>query len=160
MGPQASEYRAAMRAPRDLLRRRCPLVRKRADLLAHRQNTNRQSNLPEIGKKLADTANREGGEDHFPDPRVRQTIAVEVSLIHHYEQLLGEGELSLTRRAKAHDGQTFSRRQSVPGSGQMLALVMLSERQASARFPRGQDCVSSCRWVPCATESGGKRPLL
>ena len=157
MVPQASVYRAAMRAPRDLLRRRCPLVRKRADLLAHRQNTNRQSNLPEIGKKLADTANREGGEDHFPDPRVRQTIAVEVSLINPYDHLLGEGALSITRRAKAHEGQTFSRRQSVPGSGQMLALVMWYERQDLARFPRVQDCVSYCRLVQCATESGGKR---
>jgi hypothetical protein len=30
--PQAYGYPAAMRAPRDLLRRRCPLVRKRAEL--------------------------------------------------------------------------------------------------------------------------------
>ena len=33
--PQAYVYPAAMRAPRDLLRRRCHLVRKRAELLAH-----------------------------------------------------------------------------------------------------------------------------
>ncbi len=33
--PQASVYPAAMRATRDLLRRRGPLVRKRAELLAH-----------------------------------------------------------------------------------------------------------------------------
>ena len=33
---------------------------KRAELLAHIQNTNRQYNLPEIGKKLAYKANRDG----------------------------------------------------------------------------------------------------
>jgi transposase len=157
MLPQAYVYPAEMRATRDLLRRRCHLVRKRAELLAHMQNTNSQYNLPEIGKKLAYKANREGVEEHFPDPRVRKTIAVEVSLINHYDQLLGEGELYLTRTAKAHDVQTFSRLQSVPGIGQILALVMLYEIHDIARFPRVQDFVSYCRLVKCAKESGGKR---
>jgi transposase len=70
---------------------------------------------------------------------------------------LGEVELSITHSAKAHDGQTFSRLQSVPGIGQILALVILSEIQDIARFPRGQDFVSYCRLVKCAKESNGKR---
>jgi hypothetical protein len=53
MLPQASGYPAAMRATRDLLRRRIHLMRKRAELLAHVQNTNSQYHLPEIGKKIA-----------------------------------------------------------------------------------------------------------
>jgi len=157
MLPQAYVYPAAMRATRDLLRRRCHLGQKRAELLAHIQNTNSQYNLPEIGKKLAYKANREGVEEHFPDPRVRKTIAVEVSLIDHYDKVLGEVELYITRTAKAHDMQTFSRLQSVPGIGQILALVILYEIQDIARFPRVQDFVSYCRLVKCAKESGGKR---
>ena len=157
MFPQAYVYPAAMRATRDLLRRRCHLVRKRAELLAHIQNTNSQYHLSEIGKKLAYQAKREGVEEHFPDPSVRKTIAVEVSLIDHYDKVLGEGELYLTRSAKAHDVQTFSRLHSVPGSGQILALVMLYEIQDLARFPRVQDFVSYCRVVKCAKESTGKR---
>ena len=39
MLPQAYVYPAEMRATRDLLRRRCHLVRKRAELLAPIQNT-------------------------------------------------------------------------------------------------------------------------
>ncbi len=93
MFPQAYVYPAEMRATRDLLRRRCHLVRKRAELLAHIHNTNSQYNLPEIGKKLAYKANREGVEEHFPDPSVRKTIEVDVSLIDHYDKLLGEVEL-------------------------------------------------------------------
>ena len=50
MMPQAYVYPAEMRATRDLLRRRCHLARKRAELLAHIHNTNSQYNLPEIGK--------------------------------------------------------------------------------------------------------------
>jgi transposase len=88
---------------------------------------------------------------------VRKTIEVDVSLIDHYDQLLSEGELYITRTAKAHDGQTCARLHSVPGSGQILALVILYELQDSARFPRGQDFVSYCRLVKCAKESAGKR---
>src|SRR5215813_6739825 len=109
MLPQAYVYPAEMRATRDLLRRRCHLVQKRAELLAHIQNTNSQYNLPEIGKRLAYKTNREGVAEHFPDPSVRKTIAVDVSLIDHYDQVLGEVELYITRSAKTHDMQTFAR---------------------------------------------------
>ena len=155
--PQAYVYPTEMRATRDLLRRRCPLARKRAELFAHSHNTNSQYNLPEIGKRLANTANREDVAEHFPDPSVRKAIEVDVSLIDHYDQLLGEVELSLTRSAKAPDVQTFARLQSVPGIGQILALVIFYEIQDIARFPRVQDFVSYCRLVKCAKESGGNR---
>jgi transposase len=155
--PLAYVYPAALRATRDLLRRRCHLVRKRAELLAHIQNTNSQYNLPEIGKKLAHKAKREGVEDHFPDPSVRKTIEVDVSLIDHYDQVLREVELYITGTAKAHDGPTFARLRSVPGIGQILALVIPYEIQDIPRFPRVQDFVSSCRLVKCAKESNHKR---
>ena len=142
MFPQAYVYPAEMRATRDLLRRRCHLARKRAELLAHIHNTNSQYNLPEIGKRLANKANREDVADHFPDPSVRKTIEVDVSLIDHYDQLLGEVELYLTRSAKADDVQTFARLQSVPGIGQILALVILYEIQdISALSPRARFCL-------------------
>jgi transposase len=157
MFPLASVYPAAMRATRDLLRRRCPLVHQRAELLAHIQNTNRQYNLPAIDQKLAYHANRDGVEEHFPDPSVRKTIALDGALIDHYDQLLGEVELSLTRTAKPQDVQTFARLQSIPGVGQILALVLLYEIQDIARFPRVQDFVSYCRLVKCAKESNHKR---
>jgi transposase len=157
MIPLADVYPPEMRAPRDLLRRRCHLMRKRAELLAHIQNTKSQSNLPEIGKKLAYKANRAGVEEHFPDPSVRKTIEMDVALSDHYDQLLGEVELYSTRTAKTHDVQTFARLQSVPGVGPRLALVLRYEIQDLARFPRVQDFVSYGRLVKCAKESGGKR---
>jgi transposase len=157
MLPLAYVYPPEMRATRDLLRRRCHLMRKRAELLAHIQNTNSQYNLPEIGKKLAYKANREDVEEHFPDPSVRKTIELDVALIDHYDKLLGEVELYITRTAKGHDVQTFARLQSVPGIGQILALVILYEIQDIARFPRVQDFLSYGRLVKCAKESAGKR---
>src|SRR5262245_14315189 len=59
MLPQAYVYPAEMRATRDLLRRRIHLMRKRAELLTHVQQTNSQYNLPDIGKKVAYKTNRD-----------------------------------------------------------------------------------------------------
>jgi transposase len=155
--PMAYVYPPEMRATRDLLRRRCHLRRKRAELLAHIQNTNSQYNLPEFGQKLAYKGNRQGVQEPFPDPSVRKTIEMDLTLIDHYDKLLSEVELYITRTAKGHDVQTFSRLQSAPGIGQILALVLLYEIQDIARFPRVQDFLSYSRLVKCAKESAGKR---
>jgi transposase len=146
-----------MRATRDVRRRRCHLARQRAELLAHIHTTKSQYNLPEIGKRLATKANREDVAEHFPEPRVRKAIEVEVSLSDHYDQLLGEVEVYLTRSAKAHAVQTCARLQSGPGSGQSWALVLFYESHDIHRFPRVQDFVSSCRLGKGAKASRGKK---
>jgi hypothetical protein len=92
MLPQAYVYPAAMRATRDLLRRRMYLTRKRAELLGHVQHTNSQYNLPEIGKKLAYKANRTGVAERFPDPAVQKSMAVDLALIGSYDHLRGDLE--------------------------------------------------------------------
>src|SRR5262245_36683470 len=84
--PQAYVSPAAMRATRDLLRRRRHLMRKRAALLAHVQNTNSQYNLPELGKKLAYKANRDGVTRRFPEPAVQKSWEVDLALIDFYDQ--------------------------------------------------------------------------
>jgi transposase len=157
MLPQAYVYPAEMRATRDLLRRRMHLMRKRAELLAHIQNTNSQYNLPEIGKKIAYKANRDGVAERFPDPAVQKSMEVDLALIGYYDSLLHDVELAIVRLAKQHDPDTFYRLQSVPGIGKILSLVMLYEIHDIARFPRVQDFVSYCRLVKCAKESAGKR---
>jgi transposase len=157
MLPQAYVYPAEMRATRDLLRRRTHLMRKRADLLAHVQNTNSQYNLPEIGKKIAYKANREGVAERFDDPAVQKTIEVDLSLITYYDALLKDLELSILKTAKHHDAQTLYLLQTVPGIGKILSLVLLYEIHRIARFPRVQDFASYCRLVKCSQESGGKR---
>src|SRR5215475_12383732 len=127
MLPQASVYPAAMRATRDLLRRRMHLMRTRAELLAHLQNTNSQYNLPEIGKKIAYKANRAGVAERFPDRVVQKSMEVDLALIDYYDPLLNDVELSIVRLAKQHDPDTFYRLQSVPGIGKILSLVLLDE---------------------------------
>jgi transposase len=157
MLPQAYVYPAEMRATRDLLRRRTHLMRKRAELLAHVQNTNSQYNLPEIGKKIAYNANREGVANRFTDLAVQKNIEVDLALITYYDALLSDLELYLLKTAKQHDAHTLYLLQTVPGIGKILSLVLLYEIHDIDRFPRVQDFVSYCRLVKCAKESAGKR---
>jgi transposase len=157
MLPQAYVYPAAMRATRDLLRRRMHLMRKRAELLGHIQNTNSQYNLPEIGKKIAYKANRDGVAERFVDPAVQKSIDVDLALIDHYDRLLRDMELTILKTAKQHDANTLYLLRTVPGIGEILSLVLLYEMHDIQRFPRVQDFVSYCRLVKCAKESAGKR---
>jgi transposase len=156
MLPMAYVYPPEMRATRDLLRRRMYLMRKRSELLAHVQNTNSQYNLPEIGKRIAYKANREGVAERFSDPSVQRSIEVDLKLMDHYDQLLTDLELYIVRTAK-HDAYAFYRLRSVPGIGKILALVILYEIHDINRFPTVQDFVSYSRLVKCAKGSAGKR---
>jgi transposase len=157
MLPQAYVYPADMRATRDLLRRRLPLTRKRAELLTHVQQTNGQYNLPELGQKIASKANRHGVAARLPDPAVHKRGEVDLALIDCYDQLLRDVELTIVQTAKQHDAQTLYRLPSGPGLGKILRLVLLDEMHDITRFPRVQAFVSDCRLVTCAQASAGKR---
>ncbi len=157
MLPQASVYPAERRATRDLLRRRMPLARQRGELLAHVQNTTSPYNLPAIGKKIASKANRDGVAERFADPAVPKSIAIDLARIGDDDELLRDVERTLVKTAKHHDANTLYLRQTVPGIGKILSLVLLYESHDIARFPRVQDFASYCRLVTCAKESAGKR---
>jgi transposase len=155
--PQAYVYPAAMRATRDLIRRRLHLVRKRGQLLAHIQNTRAQYNLPVFGRKLAYKANRDGVVERFADPSVQKSIEVDLALIDHYDALVTDLELTIVREAKRHDADAFHRLRSVPGIGKVLALTILYEIHDITRFDRVQEFASYARLIKCTHESGGKK---
>lgn len=157
MLPMAYVYPPQMRATRDLLRRRIYLMRKRAELLVHIQNTNSQYNLPEFGKRISQKKNREGVAERFSDSSVQKSIELDLQLIDSYDQLLADVELHILRAAREHDGKALIRLRSVPGIGQILALVILYEIHDVNRFASVQDFVSYARLVKCAKESAGKR---
>ena len=74
-----------------------------------------------------------------------------------YDARLRAVDLTLLNTAKHHDANTLDLLQTVPGIGKLLSLVLLSELHDIDRFPRGQDVVSSCRLVQCATAAAGNR---
>ena len=157
MLPQAYVYPAKMRATRDLLRRRTPLMRKRAELLAHVQKTTSPYNLPESGKKIAYQANRDGVAERFHEAAVQKTIAVDLARITDDDARLKDLELYILKTAKHHDAHTLYLLQTIPGIGKILSLVLLDEIHQIDRFPRVQDFASYGRLVKCSKESGGNR---
>jgi transposase len=156
---QAYVYPKGMRETRDLLRRRCYLVRHRAHLIAHIQNEASQYNLPAFAKKLSFAANRQELQvaDRFPDPSVRRSIETDLALIDACDEQLGVLELYLTRHAKIDDGTTFHRLRSIPGVGKILALTLLYEIHDIRRFPAVGQFLSYARLVRGSHESAGKK---
>jgi transposase len=156
MIPMAYVYPAEMRSTRDLLRRRNHLAHKRAEILAHVQNTNHQYNLPDIGK-IAYKSKRKGVAERFPDISVQKSIELDLALLDHYDQLLLRLEHELSLIAKVHDADSYFRVRSIPCIGRILGLVLIYEIHDINRFPSVQDFVSYCRLVKSAKESAGKK---
>ena len=121
------------------------------------RQTNSQDTLPAIGQKIAYKANRDGVAERFPDPAGHKSIAVDLALVGHDDQLRRDVELSIRTTAKQHDANTLYLRRTVPGIGAILSLVLRYAIHAIQRFPRVQDVVSYCRLVTCAKASAGKR---
>jgi transposase len=157
MLPQAYVYPAAMRATRDLLRRRMPLMRQRAERLTHSQHTQSPDNLPEMGPKIAYQAHRVGVAARVAEPAVHKRLAVDLALMGHDDSLLRDLEWSVLTTAKAHHTTTRDWLRTVPGIGAILRLVLLDDIHDSHRFPRVQAVVSYGRVVKWAKASAGTR---
>jgi transposase len=157
MLPQAYVYPADLRATRDLRRRRMPLMHKRAELFSHVQNPHSQDNLPELGKKIASQANREGVAARLRDPAVPKPLEGDLARITYDDELRRDLALHILPTAKQHDAHTLSLVQPVPGIGKVLSRVLLYESHRIARFPSVQAFASYARLVKCSKEAGGKR---
>jgi len=157
MIPQAYVYPAKMRATRDLLRRRNHLMRKRAELYAHIQNTRSQYNLPEPLGCIAKPQNRDGIVERFEDTSVQNMIATDLAVITAYDPIIAKVERYIIKTAKHHDPVAHALLNTIPGIGRILSLVILYEIENINRFPAVQDFASYSRLVKCAKESNGKK---
>jgi transposase len=156
MLPQAYVYPRGMRETRDLLRRRMYLVHQRAELITHVENTNSQYNLAPFPKKLCYKANRIGVAERFSNECVQKSVAIDLELAQHYDQLITDLELYLVRHAKVDDPFAFHLLRSVPGIGKVLALVLLYEIHRIERFASAGDFLSYARLVSGRGSSAGK----
>ena len=155
--PMAYVYPQQMRATRDLMRRRNHLMRKRAELFAHTQNTASQYNLQIPLGRIANPQNREGLLDRFADPAVKLSIAANLEMIDAYDRVLEVLEKDIINNAKEHDPTAYALLKTIPGVGRIIALDLLYEIEDINRFPRVQDFASYCRLVKCPKESNGKK---
>lgn len=157
MFPFSYVYPAEWRSTRDLLRRRLRMVRQRGQLMSHVQNTHHQYNLPTPKKRIAYRANREGVAEQFTDACASKSIEVDLELISHYDEIITDLELYLTRKAKVHNQDAFHLLRSVPGIGKVLSMTILYEIHDISRFERVQEFASYSRLVKCEKSSAGKK---
>jgi transposase len=157
MIPMAYTYPENMRATRDLLRRRNHLMRKRAELYAHIQNTRSQYNLSDYFGCIAKPKYREGVTAQFEDPSVRKMIEADFAVIEAYDPIIAKMERDIISMANYHDPVAYALLKTIPGIGKIPGLVILYEIEDINRFPTVQDFASYARLVKCSKESNGKK---
>jgi transposase len=77
-------------------------------------------------------------------------------MINSLNQVLKKLEWHIEKTARQHDYHTLYLLRSIPGVGQILALVILYEIHDIKRFPRVQDFSSYARLIRPVKESDGK----
>lgn len=156
MIPMSYVYPEKMRATRDLMRRRNHLMRKRAELLAHIQNTNSQYNLDETFGCIAVPSKRGDIVGSFDHPAVQKSMEADLEVISVYDITLNDLEKTILKLANQHDPVAYALLDSIYGIGRIIALTILYEIEDIKRFPRVQDFVSYARLVKCEKTSAGK----
>jgi transposase len=107
--------------------------------------------------RIAKPQNRRGLIERFDRACVQKNSAVDRALVDVYDPRLAELGRYIEQTAHSHDPASLALLRPTPGVGKILALVLLYEVEAIARFPRGQEFVSYSRLVKSARESHGKR---
>jgi len=125
-------------------------------LVAHIKNTNTQYNLPAFKKKICRKYNHQGVIERFEDPAVRKSVEVDLAMVEALNIILKKLEWHIEKTAKQHDYNTLLRLRSIPGVGQILALVILYEVEDIKRFPSVQNFSSYARLIRPTKESDGK----
>jgi transposase len=154
--PLAYTYPHAMRATRDLLRRRTGIVRHGADLKAHVANTTSQYNLPPNKVNLKNICAREQIKNTFDNPIVQRNIDLDMAILDCYAKELSKVEWLIEQQAKQHQPVYLDLLRTIPGIGRILALTILYEIGDIGRFDTVQQFASYCRLVKCKAESAGK----
>lgn len=154
--PLAYVYPKAMRATRDLLRRRIKMVRLGANLKAHVANTTSQYNLPVNGVNLKNVTAREQVRHAFPDEVVQKNVNLDLAMIASYASELDKVERYIEKQARQHNPRALHLLRTVSGIGKILALTILYEIGDIRRFESVQNFASYSRLVKCKAESAGK----
>jgi len=154
--PIAYHYPKAMRATRDLMRRRMHIVRHGAQLKAHIKNTGSQYNHPPNSLNLRYLSAREKMRRRFADASVQATIDLDLNLIDAYNKELAKIEWHIKKHAKQYKPTDYHILKSISGVGDILALTILYEIGDIQRFESVQRFASYSRLIKCKAESAGK----
>ena len=143
-----------LRGTRDLLRRRTFFVRRRAELLAHVQNTYTQYNVCVTSGWGRDRLREADPTTPFVDESVKFMLRSDIAVVERLDETIVKLESHLIRHAKVDDPIRFQLLRTIPGVGPILALVMLYEVQDIERFAGIGQFVSYGRLVVFTSRTG------
>src|SRR3970040_1544061 len=89
-----------------------------------------------LGVRPARPVERSGLLEHFAEPQVRRSVAVDLSFVEHYDRELPALERYLESNAQAHDPVGLAGVRTIHGLGKVLGLSILYEIHDVGRFSR------------------------
>lgn len=154
--PLAYTYPKALRATRDLLRRRMHLMRYTSQLKAHVTNSKAQYNLNFKSGNLNTPKNRDALRHAFPVNALQYSIDMDLNLIAFHETELRRVERLVLKDIRQHNHADLHLIKSMVGVGDILGALILLEIGDITRFPTVKHFASYARLVKCQAESAGK----
>jgi len=156
--PIGYPYPDERRGTRDLLRRRCKMVRMRAGLYNHIHLIHSQQGMPAVGlSEIKDKEKREELLDRIENDEAKLSLRSDLNMIEFLDKEIKTLEKIIQEKAKIYDKETYSLLQSYPGIGEIISLTILYEIDCIGRFPSAQKFSSYCRVVKTQRESNGKK---
>jgi transposase len=153
--PTGYIYPAAERGVRDLLRKRAQLVRQRTANLLSLQNQVQRSRGVRVSGQLFKTLSDEGLAELMPHADVALAMGANLQVVHCLSEQIAALERTVLARVKMR--REFRQLQSIPGVGTILALTIMLEVGAIARFASVGQFASYCRCVGSQRLSNGKK---
>lgn len=156
--PLAYPYPEGMRATRDLLRCRHSYVRRRATAYRHLQTVFLQNGDMDIDlRQLKHKASRRDLIQRFENTDLQLMITAALDYIDALDAIITPLEKQMRAQAKHHDSQAYYLLRSIPGVGEILALIILYETHDIRRFKSVQRYSSYAGVVKCERSSAGKQ---
>jgi transposase len=156
--PLAYPYPREMRSARDLLRRRHYFMRRRASTYSHLQVFFTQHGIMDILTKVVkDKTARKDLVKQFEDENLKVITSADIEFIESLDPIMAKLECRIKQQAKHHSHTGYQLLQTIPGVGEMLALIILYETHNIGRFKTVQRYSSYCGVVKCQRESCGKK---
>ena len=155
--PEAYPYPKQMRATRDLLRRRKRLVSIRGEASAHiRMLAHQYALAEELDEIIGKRQHRYELIAAFDHDDIAESIEADLALSDAITPLVDRVEKQIIRQAIHHRHADFAALKSIPGVGDILALIILYETHDIARFKTVQQYSSYARVVRSHRSSNGK----
>jgi len=154
MIPQAYIYPYELRPIRDLLRERIRLVTKRATEYGAISRMLLRYNIQDYTRNMIKHLTENSMHQLYHHPFIRSKATMELERIELLTKQIHSIDKKLLERTK--EDYTFSFLKTIPGIGNILALVILYEVADINRFPNARAFCFYCRVVPGIHQSSDK----